>query len=35
MCCKKYFFYVLIGVQTFHFIKTVQKCKKALKKVKF
>ena len=34
MCCKKYFFNVLLGVQTFHFIKTVQNCKKALKVLK-
>ena len=32
---KKLIFNVLFGVQTFHVLKTVQKCKKSLKTVKF
>ena len=32
---KKLIFNVLLGVQTFHVLKTVQKCKKSLKTVIF
>ena len=32
---KKLIFNVLLGVQTFHVLKTVQKCKKSLKTLNF